>query len=834
MNTFSNQIGFLSDDGFLDQTDPIYREADQDAVTTDSFGDSITTITVRNHGTLPDDEIDYVTLLRNGTAIANATESTGGYWIIEPDPQTAHFGPGNGTEFRLETTLGENATAGETVELEIPAVSDGGTPGAYDPGDTGLFFEQDDPVGKIGPGARLTVEGDTDTSDDDEVDDDPSTTVSLDLSIVDITTDVTAGDEPISATVTGTEPGRDVVASLLSLENESVVSKVTDTLDDSGRMTVEFDPDPGRYRLQITDPSTGSGLRSRPVRVREPDGTATFENESYRVERGAVARFNVSLSAADRARLRVTDPAGRLVDEVRITASNETNVSVAFNTSIAGRGPPGNGIHAEMPLANTSQRDDGPAGDAGAPGVDGQDVGIDGVDVGTDRGAVVPTPPGKETASNRSYPLAAGRYSLELSVRERPTDEANLSLTDSWNGSVRTFVAPHGTNLSSPGSIRNATTNRTRTAVGDVVVVRIRTTGLGQFYNGVESFNPGSAVARTYGAYAALEHRRDRNDTARNGPGHHGGNETTNPGFGPSQTVWDVPNGTVYLVTDTGEVDGFKSTVGHAFRATFTLNESSPFVGGEGTDDEVEAESIGSNLTFVEPSANFSGVGPNGSMNLSAEDDVPIRGTTNVAPGTNVTVRIITPAENESLEFENVTTIGDSTTTENATTIENSTTNESATTIENSTTVQDDGSYSTSVDMSEFDDGTEYTVVASANDERISPLRSGHVIDSSASVMQSVGGGGGGGGTGRHSNDRPETTASTTTQTVEPPEQTAGSTRTTTDSPRRHLVSPLTNLPEEPVNLGPISLSLDLTTLIVLAVVLLSLLVALLGAFRLT
>ncbi|MFB6131993.1 MAG: hypothetical protein ABEJ44_01130, partial [Halanaeroarchaeum sp.] len=121
------------------------------------FGEGLDAITLENTGTLPNADLSSVTLVHNGTEVARDTDPTGGFWVLDPAKGAVHFGR-DGTNISVHVAVAPNATANRTVDLRIPSVQDGGTPGAYDHGDLGLFYQQDDPIGGLDPEGSLTIE----------------------------------------------------------------------------------------------------------------------------------------------------------------------------------------------------------------------------------------------------------------------------------------------------------------------------------------------------------------------------------------------------------------------------------------------------------------------------------------------------------------------------------------------------------------------------------------------------------------------------------------------------------------------------------------------------
>lgn len=181
------------------------------------------------------------------------------------------------------------------------------------------------------------------------------------------------------------------------------------------------------------------------------------------------------------------------------------------------------------------------------------------------------------------------------------------------------------------------------------------------------------------------------------------------------ERVPDPDSETVYLVAPRGANLSDALEPGRRYGARFVLNESSPFVSGLATPDVEERESIGRNFTAVAPVANFSSVSEEGTLDFAPAAGVPVDGTTTVASGTELTVRV------------------------------NSSDPDTAFTVESETTVEEDGTYETDLNLTEYDAGTNYTVSVSANGERISPLRTGQLTETQAGASGAAAGAGGAG-----------------------------------------------------------------------------------------
>ena len=753
---FNSSYGFvdLTNSKELDKDDIQYIENDNQTIGPDDYGDRLETVTVRNVGTLDDSEIESIALLQNGTEITNASQPTNGTWVLTPPADTGWFGPpGNGSEFEFRAQLADNATAGESVELWVPNVSDDGTAGRYDAGDTGLFFEQDSPVGDLGPGPTLTVEADSSSDGSggsEEMPPNPELNVSLDLDDRNVTTD--RETLPVAIRTTVTE--RSLVATLRNVTDNSTVASKEVLTNETGAASVAFPIREGRFRIRVRDPETDADAWTDPITVRSRQ-PARFRNSSLTAERGTVPSVWIELRDADRASLRVRDPTGKQIGTVAVEDDGDGLVQVDLDTRRLGHGSATTGF---------AVRDGSPVKTSGGePGTNA--TGDEKNRSQPGRAAGDRSRPGNRTASNngsgpggnRSVPLGAGRYDLSLVHRGNVTDSAELRVTADWSGSVRTYVAPRGVDLGKFDAVRNRSTRRRQVALGDVLVVEIHTRGIDLYGNRSGSAGDDGRSGMPPGSEASV-HSKGR------GPGQAGRSLNLTPS--KAAVSGRRGNDTYYLVMGPNQTRSPRIRPGQRYGASFALTERSPYVAGLRTPNETERESIGANLTFVEPVASFRNVSTNGTLDLPPAN-VTLGGETNVAPGTEATIHVEFNESNESLAEPTV--------------------------------VESDGTYEETVDLSEYEGGSAYTVSVTADGDRLSPVRSGHLVEESAGV-QAAAGGGGAGDWGADSGSGETATATATGESELDGDTT---TTVTTSPPSRFDVPSIDRLPEDPRDLVP-------------------------------
>lgn len=732
MTAFSKETGFLDSnlDSELNNSEAIYRENDTQTVGTDTFGDRLTALTVENNGTLADRHIEAITLRANSTAITNTTAPTpNGSWVLEPENDTGWFGPENSTEFELVTTVAADAPGGETVTLEIPPVTDSDGDGAYDPGDAGLFFEQDSPLGGLGPGSTLTVPNDPSGHSQ------PPEPSPMALTIHPLNASVAASADTLSMTISSNVSDRSIEATLQHATNGTAEQTVTTNLNHSGVARVGFDTVPGRYQVRVEAVVSNGSALSDPFVVEHP-GTPGFVNRTESVARGELAPFEVALGSHHSATIRLKAPDGRVLEEVGLVAGNQSSpYTIAVDTNGMGERTSGSGftfqprdsgsansswISAFAPNRSATATDDRDLGrsnksETGTPNP-GETANAS-AHVETNpttarpQNATGPTTEVRSGGAGRARALPVGEYTISLSSSGKQHAVAEFQVRASWTVSLETLVAPRDVSLSSPADVRTHATRRSEIAAGDQVVMAVNTTGLGRYARNISVAKNGPKSNRSE------RERRAGNETSAVTPrkGTPQAYISVGPKTGPNGTVStrgvgphriDGPNSGDFYVVSQPTVTEVQP--GTELGTAVVLTGESPFVAG--TDRNGSAtETYAASLEVVEARADFDGVSADGALDLPPQAAVSVNGSTTVAPGTTVSVHIDGTTESFS--------------------------------IDNTATVDDDGTYQTTTDLSDYESGTEYTVTVTADGEQLSPVRSGEFIDVGSKTNAAIGGG---------------------------------------------------------------------------------------------
>ena len=426
----------------------------------------------------------------------------------------------------------------------------------------------------------------------------------LDIEIDDLTIDT---DDSLEGTVSANAGTRDVKLQLLD-SNEDEVENQTVTL--SGQAEADFDfnvTDTGNYTVEATDLDSGVSVESSSVEVSKAGtGKADIGGAGIVTEqRGDIANITITLSNTDTATLTVgSDDVGFLGNVTVEDANDDGQVNVLFNTYAATDAATGTDISGSNVFAT--------------PNVDGTDDSIEDA----------------ELSQGVSTLLDAGEYDLEVRAGDDPADDSQgvgtLVLEERNTTSIASWTAPTGDDddYEDTEDLYEAISNENLTAsdniaYSDVAVHQLQASGLAGLFNAEES---GEVTTEFFN---------------NNGNEYQFTVEQVNPGanrdaynlvLDSSNTsiFADPANDTYFVVYDTGDVGSDARSVenDHSLNANFTVYEDEGNLTDEDQTVEDEYSLVEAEHTVDEP------------VNVSASADQEIMGETNVAPGTEITLRV--------------------------------------------------------------------------------------------------------------------------------------------------------------------------------------------------
>ena len=316
--------------------------------------------------------------------------------------------------------------------------------------------------------------------------------------------------------------------------------------------------------------------------------TASFNQSTVSEQRGDIAAIELDLFGTTNATVTVGSEAVNYETNVTVNDSDDDGrVTLLMNTYIAG-------LDTEDAVYEA-------AGDDAI--------------VGTNR-----------TTDPLDSPLETSRYNLSVTVGDRRTDGATLVLTERTTGELITWTAPaanfdNATNASEVATaVENGHITATDTvAVGDVSVNQFKLSGVYgalAVSNVTELLRGGAldfSMVQTNPSTNRPPKRLDLNRSLANDS---------------IRVVPDPRNDVLYVNVDTGAAvfDNGTLSAGDSFESTLTID-------GESTLADAD-ESVSANVTFVGTELGLA------DPSLAAGRNQTVSGTTSVAPGSEVTVRI--------------------------------------------------------------------------------------------------------------------------------------------------------------------------------------------------
>jgi hypothetical protein len=317
---------------------------------------------------------------------------------------------------------------------------------------------------------------------------------------------------------------------------------------------------------------------------------ATFNQSNITEERGDIAAIGLNLSGATNATVTVGSTAVNYETNVTVNDTNgDGRVTLLMNTFIAGTGDNETNVYET-------------AADA------------DGV-VRTNR-----------TTEQLNAPLDTSTYNLSVAVGGRRTDTAALELTERTTGELVTWTAPatsfdNVTNTSEvAAAVENGRITTTDTiATGDVLVNQFKLSGV---YGALAASNFTQLVERGALDYSLVQTNPDTNRRPKRL------NLNRSLANDSIRVIPDERNDVLYINVNTTRAvfENGAPAAGDEFKSTLTLNGESNLAESD--------QSISANVTFVGAELSLSEV------TLTADANQTVTGTTSVAPGSEVTVRL--------------------------------------------------------------------------------------------------------------------------------------------------------------------------------------------------
>ena len=415
----------------------------------------------------------------------------------------------------------------------------------------------------------------------------------------------------IEATASSNVAGRQVEFRLLRNGNYED-NNVTATIDGDGEVTQSFNVDrAGNYTVEVADLPTDISDTTESIRVQQVSGDVSFAQSVVSEERGDVAEITVQMQNRDTATVNIGSEDVSYLSSVDIEdGDDDGQVTLLFNT-----------YAPSSPGATFEVQD--------------EDDSIEST----------------EFNISVSGPLSAASYGMNITdggIRGAEEAVGTLSLTARSTDSLSTMTAEQGalSDLDEPGPISTyaAAGNLTQDstiAEGDLVVHRLQASGIFGALNATNENNYTDALYQLDQASGGSTINLTIYESdATVQPNANGADLTlTELNLGDVQTVADPNNNTLYVMMGSDMIVGQSNAeIDDRFVANFTLPESSSLTGSR------ETQTVTSEFRIVDRELEFN---TNAELDdgtdvvqVEADANQTISGTTTVAAGTEVSVSI--------------------------------------------------------------------------------------------------------------------------------------------------------------------------------------------------
>jgi len=449
-------------------------------------------------------------------------------------------------------------------------------------------------------------------------------------------------NDQIDISATSGAPSDSYTARIVNDDGDVVDSRqVSGTFDSLGddEFTIQAPTGDGDYTVELEHDASGV-VTSNDITV-EPSVSAsdvTFDSRTFSDERGDVVEIDISIADSGPGATATIDIGQVSEDNYALTTTVEDgdgdgDVTVLFNSYAAGV------TNNPDAVINVVSEDDSRVSltQAGPFTTQIQNAGDN---------------PAAGTLSSSQYQLlvAPGDQSARTNSNIDETDVATLSLSGRSTDSMTTWVAPRGTDVTQEFIYDNVGDggNLTQTSVvaeGELAVHQIGMSGIEgilreQMWTSdddatqalVDEINAyiGNNFDGTVGSFDAFLEQENP------GPNANPYFVNTQELYGASELIVDAENNTYFLVIDTGELN--QNRVGDELRAEFNLKDDS-LITDDADDSAADGEFVDDTWTLEEADASLQ-TNSDGEIILRAQAGQTIRGSTNLAPGTEVTVRV--------------------------------------------------------------------------------------------------------------------------------------------------------------------------------------------------
>ncbi|WP_255196581.1 DUF7282 domain-containing protein [Halorarius litoreus] len=241
--------------------------------------------------------------------------------------------------------------------------------------------------------------------------------------------------------------------------------------------------------------------------------------------------------------------------------------------------------------------------------------------------------------------LSAADYDLAVSFDGDEQDVAVVTLNARSTDSAQQWVAPGSSSPGNTTELLDVVTQRDNVALGDKTVTQITASGIFGYITSLDDLDE----AGNDGVSVTIE---EAGDTINREPKEISVNQNG------VELFVDAENNQHFIVVDTDEATARRGTQtglaieeGETYNVTFEIDgDENPYV------DEDETEEVSTQFTVEERTAEFD-TAADGNVTVDSAADQQISGTTNLAPGTELTIRARSTGDSPFLK-SNTTEVG--------------------------------------------------------------------------------------------------------------------------------------------------------------------------------
>jgi PGF-CTERM protein/surface glycoprotein (TIGR04207 family) len=442
-------------------------------------------------------------------------------------------------------------------------------------------------------------------------------------------------DDTIETDVSAVAGNRNIDAVLLDSDGDEVNTSSVTQLDGQGEADVDFETsdadagselDTGTYTVEVTDTDTGVVVESSEITVSQADDEeAEFTENTITQERGDVLEFTIELTETSEATINFGSPDDGVEANVTVEDDNDDDqVTVRLNTyKLANSG--------DLPL-------DG--GDVYSLDSDSDDNIVDqDIDSQTDDlidagDYDVEVQAGDQDSADGTPGISSSDDVATVTLNDRNTENAQM-----WTGSSDELGSVSDLDDVNEGIEEGQISQSSEIAVGDLAVHQLEVTGIEGALDARANEDVTDNFFTQQGNNGVLDLTIEEAS-----PGANQNAAEVNLTSRNTTVIADGQNDTYFVIVDTGDVNfttpRFESLPNDddtALETNFTVVQNDrgdlDFTNSQFDDDENEE-------TIIAFDANEPEINVDEPFNVSQAEAQTVTGTTNIAPGTELSLRV--------------------------------------------------------------------------------------------------------------------------------------------------------------------------------------------------